>query len=358
MMIRTTLNTHTATDYLAGSPYHLEDVLGMDLSERAGNGILTHLLLNQPPICDCHCRRCFMPASRRGACNDALTVDEVRSVIGESARLGVKCIEISGEGEPLLSANLREIIQCASEHGLITTLITNGHALTDVFVAFAYEHNVTLVVSLFSLDAKLYEHDNRLPGSFNRTFESIKSAASLYKNGIVYHENKRIYRMAIHTTAQADNAAEMSAIRTFCDNYDIFLSIAPLAPVGGGAAIEHLGMEESEKADACTMGHNSIILSHSSAQDVGREVCGTCLYGLNIGYDGNLLLDAHAGYELGGLLGNVRTHSIVELVQRQRMFSAQLFSRIDGYCPVRDPKWSEFLGYFLSEIQAHSKTGT
>ena len=102
-------------------------------------------------------------------------------------------------------------------------------------------------------------------------------------------------------------------------------------------------------------GHNSIILSHTSKREIGREVCGTCLYGLNIGYDGNVLFDAHAGYQVGGTLGNIRKNSISEIILRQREFAPFLFSNIDGFCPVRDPKWPEFLKSFTEAPNAYQQ---
>lgn len=339
--------------YLAGSPYYVEDVLGFDLYERAKEGVLTHLLLNQPPMCDCHCRRCFMPDSRRNNCQNELSLDEYCKVIRDSANAGILCLEISGEGEPLLSECLRGIIQCAFECGLVTTLITNGHALTEEFVKYVFDRNVTLVISLFSLDSNQYEMDNNLPGSFAKTLENIKSAANVFKDGKEDIDGKTVYRIAIHTTAQTDNLDDLTSIRLFCENHEIFFSVAPLAPVGGGSELPDLALSSNDNILAQYKGHNSIILSRTSKREIGREVCGTCLYGLNIGYDGNVLFDAHAGYEVKGMLGNIRTDSIQEIIRRQRKFAPYLFSNIEGFCPVRDPKWPEFLQQFRNNPESY-----
>jgi len=337
----------SASYYLAGSSYYMEDVLGLDLFERAQRGILTHLLLNQPPVCDSHCRRCFMPSSRRGKVNGSLTTEESYRVIQEAADAGMLSLEISGEGEPLMSQQLPEIIHCANDHGFITTLITNGHSLTKEFIGFLFEHNVTLVISLFSLNAQKYEMDNNLCGSFNNTIENLKTAADIFRGAKQTVANKKIYRLGIHTTVQADNFDDLPLMRHFCNELDIFFSVAPLAPVGGGAAMEQFFISDSNTMRVNSQGHNSIILSRTSMREIGREVCGTCLYGLNVGYDGNILFDAHAGYEIAGLLGSVRTDTISVLIERQRKYAPFMFSKIDGFCPIRDPKWPFFLRYFL-----------
>ena len=235
------------------------------------------------------------------------------------------CLEMSGEGEPLLAEHLREIIQAAFDNAFTTTLITNGHALTEDLVRFLCARNVTLVVSLFSMQKELYELDNGLPGSHDKTLGNIRMAAKEYKKTFRMVDGKRVMRMAIHTTVQADNLADMGYIQAFCDELGIFFSVAPLAAVEGGARHSELLIAGDVMVDAGKYGHNSIILSRTSSQEVGRQVCGSCLYGLNVGFDGNVLFDAHAGYEVGGLLGNVRRDSIRTLVQRQRKFAPALF---------------------------------
>lgn len=335
--------------YLAGSPYWVEEVLGINMSQRARNGELTHLLLNQPPFCDCRCRRCFMPDWRRNKNINALSLEEYCKIIEDAARAGMFCLEISGEGEPLLSRHLRGIIQCAFENGFTTTLITNGHQLTDEFIRYIFERNVTLIISLFFLNKEIYEMDNNLPGSFDRTIDNICRASEIYSEGKQVVNDKIVYRMAIHTTAQVDNLSDLKNIKDFCEKRDIFFSVAPLAPVGGGAKLHKLLLSKTETATASQIGHNSIILSATSKEDMGREVCGTCLYGLNIGYDGNLLFDAHTGYEVGNLLGNVREQPIEHLIRRQRKFAPLLFNNIEGFCPVRDRLWPEFIDRFLKD---------
>ncbi|MEA3515319.1 MAG: hypothetical protein U9R34_07600 [Nanoarchaeota archaeon] len=117
---------------LKASSYYLEDVLELNLDKRAKEGKLSFILLNQPPICDAHCRRCFMPEERRrlGA-KYALSLDESKKVLDDAREYGALCLEISGEGEPTLNKNLPKLIAHAHELGYLTTLITNGHSLTQ-----------------------------------------------------------------------------------------------------------------------------------------------------------------------------------------------------------------------------------
>lgn len=339
---------------LKASSYYLEDVRGLDLEERAQNGNLSFILLNQPPICDYHCRRCFMPDYRRKSYSkkDALTLTEYQGILQDASANGIMCLELSGEGEPLLSRNLQEVIETANRNGLLTTLITNGNTLTQEQTETFRNNNVTLIFSLHTLDKKKYETDNSCGGSFDRKIEHINRAIGIYSGTKTQENGYDVYRLAIHATLQRDNLEEIKRLREFCHERDIFFSIAPLALVG--SALEHpeIHPENGEKSieNVVYLGDNSIIHSHSSAKTLGREVCGTAFYGLNIGWDGAILFDAHYGYEVGeqNLLGNIRNMSFEKAVKRQRRYMRILFKNIDGSCPVRDPKGKEFLENMLA----------
>lgn len=340
---------------LKASSYYLEDVREIDLEKKAKNRELSFILLNQPPICDYHCRRCFMPDYRRRtfSFDKALSLPEYQKILEDAASNGIICLEISGEGEPLLSKNLKMVIELAYRKGLLTTLITNGNTITEEQILYYKDHNVTLVFSLHTLDKTKYEEDNKCSGSFDRKIENIKKAAEIYKGTKSQENGYSVYRLAIHATLQRDNLDEIDNLRNFCHERDIFFSLAPLALVG--SALEHpeinLDNEEKSIEDVTKFGDNSIIHSHSSKKVFGREVCGTAFYGLNIGWDGAILFDAHYGYEVGehNLLGNIRDISFEEAVKKQRKYMKILFQNIDGSCPVRDTRGKMFLKKVLSE---------
>ena len=350
---------------LKASAYFLEEALSLKLDERAQEGKITFILLNQPPLCDARCKRCFMPSARRGKIVNPLTLEESKYVLDRAAGYGVLCMEISGEGEPLLSENLLSIIKHASDLNILTTLITNGHNLSENIISTFFENKVTLVFSLHTLNKEKYEADNRLKGSFDIKMKNIELASKTFENSTEIVNGYEVMRLAVHATLQRDNFEEIAPLKSFCQERDIFFSVASLAEVG--CALENPEIlpdyDIPTIEQLANMGDNSIILSHSTKREVGREVCGTCFYGLNIGYDGNLLFDAHAGYEVAGILGNIRTTPFKELVRRQRIVVKALFTGIHGYCPVRDDDWQDFLNGVLSGKtvlfeEGYAKVGT
>ncbi|MDD5651261.1 MAG: radical SAM protein [Candidatus Nanoarchaeia archaeon] len=344
------------TPILKASSYYLEDVLELRLDERAKNGQISFILLNQPPICDAHCRRCFMPNNRRQlGKNEALTLDESKQILYNARKNGALCLEISGEGEPTLNKNLPELIRYANNLEYLTTLITNGHSLTEEQIKIYNQLNVTLVFSHYSLNKKKYELDNKTPGSFDKKMKNLEIASRIFKESIEHINKFKVYRLAVHTTLQKDNIQDALDLKEYCNNNKIFFSIAPLAQTG--CAINNPNMKLEEIVNFFgkeiplsqvpnLLGDNSIIHSHSSAKELGREVCGTCFYGLNIGYEGALLFDAHSGYEIGNKLGNIKTISFQEIMKKRRKISKLLFENVNNFCPVRDSKWDEFIKKF------------
>jgi MoaA/NifB/PqqE/SkfB family radical SAM enzyme len=199
----------------------------------------------------------------------------------------------------------------------------------------------TLVFSLHTLDEGKYEMDNLCSGSFKKKMRSIDAAARLFEASAYSENSYLVQRLAVHTTLQTDNLDEIDAIRDFCHSRGIFFSIAPLANVGN--ALLYPGLQPNrELLDVTRLGDNSIIHSETSEQICGRQVCGTAIFGMSIGYEGNLLLDAHGGY--GIKLANVRTHSFGELCRIRQSVIVEMFHVIKGFCPVRDSeRFTEYI---------------
>lgn len=277
-----------------------------------------------------------MPPERRGLPPErALACEEWFGLIDQGKERGLLSIEISGEGEPLLSRHTLPIIRYAASRGILATLITNGHALSEEMTAALAKDGATLIFSLHTLDGGRYEKDNLCPGSFKTKMGSIEAAARLF-DGSAYSENGYlVQRLAVHTTLQTDNLDEIDNIRRFCHERGIFFSIAPLADTGSAKSHPELRLER-DIAQVIALGDNSIIHSETSERIHGRQVCGTAAFGMSIGYDGNLLLDAHGGYEISDTLGNVRTHPFDELFRRWQDAIGAMFKAVEGFCPVRD----------------------
>lgn len=322
---------------LVSCPRFWAKVRGYNLHKR----FITYMSLNQDSKCDANCQGCFRYPNRRNGLTNLLGMPDYIRLLDEFKRFGGLAIEISGEGEPLLpETNTLPIIRHASNLGIWTTLITNGHALSSEILEELRGLRVALVVSLHSLKKEIYEGDNGCPNTFTITMNAINMLSQVFRETAWVENGYEIKRACIHWTLQNNNIEEVSAARKFCDDRDLHFSIAPLANVGH--ALEHpeiqLSDEFSDLQEINDLGDESIIFYD---EPDGRVVCGTCRYGLNVGADGNLLLDAHGGYEVD--INNIRSVSFREAVLLQHEFSRKMFSQLSSFCPVRDSGWKNFL---------------
>lgn len=321
---------------LKASPYFWEKVKDIDLAKRHCEGKLSFMLLNQLPLCDVHCKRCFMPEERRTmALNKTLRADEWFEIVDKGKEKGLLSIEISGEGEPFVSSTTIAIIKYANSLGIPTTTITNGHLISEEIMSILLDEEATLVFSLHTLDEEKYEKDNCLMGSFRTKIRAIDLAAKLFNGSTYVEQGIKVHRLAIHMTLQQDNIEEIDSIRQFCHERRMLFSIAPFASSGNGTLHPELIIKR-DISDVTALGDSSIIHSKTSSSIYDREVCGTAAFGMSIGFDGNLLLDAHGSYEINDTMGNVRTNSFEEIFQKWQNVVREMFEKIEGFCPIRD----------------------
>jgi len=295
--------------------------------------------LNQDSKCDANCQGCFRYPERKFGLKNLLKMPDYARLLEEFHRFGGLTIEISGEGEPFISPFTLPIIRAASQMGIWTTIFTNGHCLNEAIIKELFDLKVALILSFHSFTKETYERDNRLPGSFKVKMHVIDLVGKIFENSDWKENGWPIKRAAIHWTLQANNLNEVKLARQFCDEKGLLFSIGHLSHTGHAAEKPELWLPEGQKfEELINLGDESILIYDDIG---GRCVCGTCKYGLNIGADGNLLLDAHGGYEVE--IANIRDISFEQAVKLQHYFSQKIFSQLDCFCPIRDPKWEDFL---------------
>jgi MoaA/NifB/PqqE/SkfB family radical SAM enzyme len=299
--------------------------------------------LNQNSLCDVNCRGCFRYPQRKGGLNNLLTFPDYELLLEKFNNAGGLALEISGEGEPLLSNNTLPIIRLASSLGIWTTLITNGHLLNEKIITELKNLKVVLVISLHSLDRFIYEQDCGVKGNFTKKMEIIYLVSKIFKDSDWQENERLIKRFAIHWTLQADNSSELETVKKFSHSLGFLFSVAPLAKTGHAENMPSIWLPEnlSNLDDINELGDESIIFYD---EPDGRKVCGTCKYGLNVGGDGQILLDAHGGYEVE--IGDIRKIGFKKAVELQHKFSQKMFNDLNHFCPVRDEKWPQFLKQF------------
>ena len=153
-----------------------------------------------------------------------------------------------------------------------TVMFTTAFGIDQEQAEFYRDHDVTVFVSLDSLDPETYKKLTGT-GDLNSVLKNIEILRVAYKNTPQnLPDNKKLIRLGINTTIQKDNIEELERIKEFAGEDMQFIANVPM-PEGklrtyedfvslvGFRADDDAKMEElkklaSEKSD--TGGHSSI----------------------------------------------------------------------------------------------------
>ena len=131
--------------------------------------------LSVTPRCPCRCAHCsadrFVTDERR-----ELTTDELKHVIDQALDLGV-CTMIFTGGEPMVRADLPDLIANTDKHRAHTMIFTSGVLLTERNVAGLAEAGLgSLNVSIDADTPEEHDRLRRMPGAFKKAMEGAKRA--------------------------------------------------------------------------------------------------------------------------------------------------------------------------------------
>ncbi len=138
--------------------------------------------------CNLACAHCYRDARERPD-EGELSTDEGLRLIEEIARAGFRVFVLSG-GEPLMRADLTELIAAARGLGLRPVLGSNGTLMTEAAAAAMKEAGLARAgISLDSVDA---DYHNRLRGSPTAWQEAIAGMRACAAVGLPFQVNTTI----------------------------------------------------------------------------------------------------------------------------------------------------------------------
>jgi len=323
---------------LKGLPTHIEIAENYPL----GKHELDILCLNLPPICNYDCKKCFNAENRKNL-HKALSLEEYISLITEAHKLGAIEVAILGEGEPLLYKGIKDIVKHANSLGMYTLIATNGSLLTPEMAEFLSENNVSLAVSLDTLDAE--EYRNYYRASLDVVLKNLNEARKIYKKTNYTKNGVQVYGLAAHMTVNTQNYKKMEKIVEFCGD-DMYFSCEHIALVGAANENPEISgvkdmvsyLECQRKAHTIM---NPMVLTKTANH---KECCCYFYYGFSVGFEGEIMVDTHAG-ETKGIVGNIKDYSSMsEALKAVRKIRDEYFENSQcHYCLIRDTKYQEFL---------------
>lgn len=297
------------------------------------------------PACNFRCRKCFIGRQDKlKSKKETLSLIEIFTIIEKAKENGFRVLGITGAGEPLIDNRIFQIIEKAHSLGMTIHIPTNLSLLNRPTAEFMRDHNVTLVLSLDSVEeADFVKRTGTSKETFKQVLENFKMAQQVFQGTkqieVTSRRTVERFRLAVHMTVDQDNTEQIGRIREMISS-DTFFSVSELAAEAGCAKRERL--KSPDKKFIPTEKH--IVVTTDPL--TGKDVCGFFRFGVDINFDGQILLDAHA-IETRKVFPNIRDFSldVKKVFDFMRPIKDEFVQKwISGFCPVRSPllgSWEE-----------------
>ena len=319
----------------------------MELMNEIDKNRPTFMGIHMKPFCNFKCTKCFIGEQKKlVGDNSSLTLIEIKTIIDSAKNCGVKVLAISGAGEPLIDKNFFDIIEIANKKGFITVIATNGSMLSKELLVFLRDNNVTITISLDTTDPKRYaEKTGTTEMMFHQVHNNLLLAQEVFCNTKV---NKNIngkdidiYRLAIHMTLQNGEIEEIQKIKNLTTP-DTLFSLSPLAKDVGFAKNSNLSKNIPTEIKE-ELNEKHIVICHDATNQM--DICGFFRFGIDISFDGQLLLDSHAT-ETRTLFKNIRDFNYDVYEAFSYLYNSKkdfIENWMDGFCPIRSQKFNDWI---------------
>lgn len=286
----------------------------------------------------CHNKNTFAKKGRRF--KKDLKTEQVKSIVDKIAAERIKRIRFTG-GEPLVRADILELIHYAKLRGLQVRINTNGTLINPKIAENLVEDVDTVLISVPSLDERENDIQTGLDGGFKKKIEAIK----LLRN------KKRDFLWAC-TIATKKNIRELDKIASWLYDlgvdYWFCLRQIPTPQEKNSYSmddcsglIEKLILIKNKYKDKYQDGevlNNPFPFCAARNESKAASVCSGAFYGeghstLIIDPDGNILVD----YAYGKKMGNIFEDSIIGIWNSEPVRKFREYKLVPIQC--LDCKW-------------------
>jgi radical SAM protein with 4Fe4S-binding SPASM domain len=123
--------------------------------------------------CNQRCIHCYAESDSSGS-NENMPVSKWERVIEEGKSLGCRKLQFIG-GEPLLFKGIFDLAQTARDLDYeFIEIFTNGTLLDEEKVKRIKDLGINMAVSFYSIVPEIHEKVTQVPGSFQKTFRTLK----------------------------------------------------------------------------------------------------------------------------------------------------------------------------------------
>lgn len=179
-----------------------------------------------------HCRACAIPSRSP----DELSTEEGKALLSEVREMGCPIVVLTG-GDPAKRPDLLELVRYGNEIGLRMALTPSATPLIteDLLRELRDAGLARIAISLDGATAEAHDRFRGVPGSFDRTFEILRTARRL---GLTTQ---------INTTVTEHDVDELETIADMCAGLGVELwSVFLLVPTGRGVDLDILDPDRVE----------------------------------------------------------------------------------------------------------------
>jgi radical SAM protein with 4Fe4S-binding SPASM domain len=131
------------------------------------------LVWNFTNACNLRCRHCYQDTKHRRL-PDELNLAEKLAVIDQAGELSIPMIAFAG-GEPTIDRDLLPALRRCHDHGIHTSVATNGATMTPKLAAQLAEAGASYIeISLDSVDPQRHDAFRGVPGMWERTVRGMR----------------------------------------------------------------------------------------------------------------------------------------------------------------------------------------
>ncbi|MHA1565908.1 MAG: radical SAM protein [Alphaproteobacteria bacterium] len=300
--------------------------------------------LNLTRRCNLNCAHCYLDAGTRESDDSGeLTTAEVKALIDDIASISNEIMVVFTGGEPLLRADLAELVAHASGLGLMAVIGTNGMGLNDRRVVALKKAGAQGVgISLDSLDAGAHDAFRGLPGSWARVTEAIDAC------------RRNDFRFQLHFSVTDDNADELDDMIAYAREVGAFaLNVFFLVCTGRGEKMTNISVQTYDRVI-----RRVTEAARYETEIMIRAKCAPHFKRMAWELDPQWPITAAHGYEAGGCLagtrycrvtpeggvtacpyieeevGSLREQSFDEIWRNAPQFQALRYPALEGRCGV------------------------
>lgn len=274
---------------------------------RKNFGDLVYIGVYTSQRCNLRCKYCFEDSAQPA--QKETTLQEKLNTISQAKDLGAEVLLITGAGEPLVDENLFPMIEQAHNLGMGTLLYTNGleglcvkdtRPISEETAKFLYEHDVTAILKLDSLNPKSHDYLTSVAGSHQKVMESFRRMQEAgYGN-----TNGNIKRLGAAALYALPTLEELPNLKEWCDKQGIKLCVDIMGVHGRAKRNKHIVPTKEQ----------ILAVQNKMGRESGIAASGDCIfwkYGLIIDHEG----DARFCTEIDtDDIGNIRDYSLRELL--------------------------------------------